>query len=461
MKSLSKKKVFVLLATCFISVVLFALFNKYYNDQPNRVNLTLEVNSQDVEAYQVYFDVEGTENWSEVNSTKSNYTKTSQFEKLKFSVESDTKNIRIDLGNTLKDVEVRNITLKKNGKSELDSNTLNSLLGKVNDAEVSIEDNGLINVKVTGNDPYLLLNNVDSLIKPIVGKPAVYNWIMMAASLILGFIAANSLRGVKEAAGFIKLSLSNTGLIKSLSKNDFRNKYASSYLGIVWGFINPLVTIAVYWFVFQVGFRSGDVGDVPYVLWFVTGIIPWFFFSDALPSTSNVFLEYSYLVKKVVFKIEILPTVKIISSLFVHLFFVLFIYVLTSIYGYYPDTYTLQFIYYSFAMIVLVYSLSLLTSSIILFFRDLGQIIGIVVSVGFWATPIGWQITMLPGIAQRLFKLNPMYYIVTGYRDAFVDKIYFWQRPYETLYFWVLCFVILCIGSKMFKKLKPHFSDVL
>ena len=124
MKSLSKKKVFVLLATCLISVVIFALFNKYYNDQPNRVNLTLEVNSQNVEAYQVYFDVEGTENWSEVNSTKSNYTKTSQFEKLKFSVESDTKNIRIDLGNALKDVEVRNITLKKNGKSELDSDTL-------------------------------------------------------------------------------------------------------------------------------------------------------------------------------------------------------------------------------------------------------------------------------------------------------------------------------------------------
>lgn len=112
-------------------------------------------------------------------------------------------------------------------------------------------------------------------------------------------------------------------------------------------------------------------------------------------------------------------------------------------------------------MIVLVYSLSLLTSSIILFFRDLGQIIGIVVSVGFWATPIGWQITMLPGIVQRLFKLNPMYYIVTGYRDAFVDKIYFWQRPYETLYFWVFCLVVLCIGAKIFKKLKPHFSDVL
>ena len=461
MKSLSKKKVFILLATCFISVLLFALFNKYYSDQPDRVNLTMEVNSQNVEAYQVYFDVEGLEEWSEENSTKSNYTKTSQFEKLKFSVESETKNIRIDFGNAIKDVEVKNITLKKSGKVQLDSSTLNNLIEKVNDADIKVEENGEINIKVIGDDPYIVLNNIGELIQPVVGKPAIFNWIMIIASLVLGFIAANSLIEFKEAFSFLKLSANNTSLIKSLSKNDFRNKYASSYLGIVWGFINPLVTIAVYWFVFQVGFRSGDVGDVPYVLWFVTGIIPWFFFSDALPSTSNVFLEYSYLVKKVVFKIEILPTVKIISSLFVHLFFVIFIYVLTSVYGYYPDTYSLQFIYYSFAMIVLVYSLSLLTSSIILFFRDLGQIIGIVVSVGFWATPIGWQITMLPGIAQRLFKLNPMYYIVTGYRDAFVDKIYFWQRPYETLYFWMFCLVTLCIGAKIFKKLKPHFSDVL
>ena len=90
--------------------------------------------------------------------------------------------------------------------------------------------------------------------------------------------------------------------------------------GVIWGFIQPLVTIAVYWFVFQVGFRSGDVGDKPFVLWFIAGIIPWFFFSEALSSTTNVFLEYSYLVKKVVFKIEILPVVKIVSALFVHCF---------------------------------------------------------------------------------------------------------------------------------------------
>ena len=124
-----------------------------------------------------------------------------------------------------------------------------------------------------------------------------------------------------KQANMLKEIISNRKLIWDLSKNDFKTRFAGSYLGIIWAFVQPIVTVLVYWFVFTVGFRSSDVGDAPYTIWFISGIIPWFFFSDALNSTSNVFLEYSYLVKKVVFKIEILPTVKIISALFVHLFF--------------------------------------------------------------------------------------------------------------------------------------------
>ena len=285
--------------------------------------------------------------------------------------------------------------------------------------------------------------------------------VMIVGSLLLGFIAYSAASNLKEAIKFVKISFDNRKLIKTLSKNDFRNKFAASYLGVAWGFIHPLVTIAVYWFVFQVGFRQTDIGDKPFILWFIAGIIPWFFVTEALPSTSNVFLEYSYLVKKVVFKIEVLPTVKIIAGLFVHLFFILFIYIITTLYGFKPDAYTLQFIYYSFALIVLVYSVSVFSSAVILFFRDFGQIINIILSVGFWFTPIGWQLSMLPDWAGRIFKLNPLYYIVTGYRDAFIDKVYFWERPYNGIYFWAVTLVILCLGVKLFKRLKPHFSDVL
>ena len=70
----------------------------------------------------------------------------------------------------------------------------------------------------------------------------------------------------------------NKGLILSLSKNDFKTKYAGSYLGIVWAFIQPVVTIMVYWFVFTVGLKAGDMAEYPFVLYLISGIVPWFFF---------------------------------------------------------------------------------------------------------------------------------------------------------------------------------------
>ena len=111
-------------------------------------------------------------------------------------------------------------------------------------------------------------------------------------------------------------------LLLYLSKNDFKTKYAGSYMGIIWAFIQPLVTIVLYWFVFEKGLKSGAVSEIPFILWLMAGLIPWFFFQEALVNATNCFSEYSYLVKKVVFNINILPIVKVLSSLFVHVFFV-------------------------------------------------------------------------------------------------------------------------------------------
>ena len=98
-------------------------------------------------------------------------------------------------------------------------------------------------------------------------------------------------------------------LIARLSVNDFKTKYAGSYFGIVWAFVQPVCTILVFWFVFEIGFRSSSVSDVPFALWLSCGMVPWFFFSDAWNGATNAFMEYNYLVKKVVFKISVLPVV--------------------------------------------------------------------------------------------------------------------------------------------------------
>lgn len=261
----------------------------------------------------------------------------------------------------------------------------------------------------------------------------------------------------------------NRRLIWKLAKNDFKTRYAGSYLGIVWAFVQPVITVLLYWFVFTVALPSrattikGDI-EIPYVLWLIAGIVPWFFFSECITNGTNALLEYNYLVKKVVFKISILPIIKIISAVFVHGFFVLFAVILFACYGMYPDLYTLQVFYYSLCMMIFVLGVSYITCSIIIFFRDLGQIISIGLQVGIWATPILWNLNTLTASHPNLkiiFKLNPMNYIVEGYRNALIDKIWFWETFYSTAYFWILTLCMFAFGAIVFKRLKVHFADVL
>lgn len=256
----------------------------------------------------------------------------------------------------------------------------------------------------------------------------------------------------------------NKKLIWSLAKNDFKTKYAGSYLGIVWAFIQPVVTVLVYWFVFGV-VRQGSPKAVPFVLWLITGLVPWFFFQEALTQGTGCLMEYSYLVKKIVFNINVLPVIKIISSLFVHLFFAAFTLLLFCCYGYFPDIYALQLVYYSICVFMLTLALSYTTCAVTVFFRDLKQIIAIGLQVGIWMTPIMWDFVDMNinpySRLARLLKVNPMYYIVAGYRNALIDKQWFWEHPWQTAYFWLVTAVLFVFGARLFRKLKVHFADVL
>lgn len=255
----------------------------------------------------------------------------------------------------------------------------------------------------------------------------------------------------------------NRRLVFSLAKNDFKTKYAGSYFGTVWAFIQPIVTICVYWFVFGLALRNGADRGVPFVLWLVAGLVPWFFIQEGLTGGTSALLEYNYLVKKVVFNIRILPVVKVFSAVFVHCFFVVIILVIYTFMGYPPDLYALQLIYYSFCTFMLILGVTYLTSSVVVFFRDLTQMINIALQVGVWVTPIMWNFSDLglTGLLTTILKLNPVFYIVQGYRDSLIDKVGIWEHPALTLYFWVFTVIVFILGTKLFKKLQVHFADVL
>ena len=256
--------------------------------------------------------------------------------------------------------------------------------------------------------------------------------------------------------------LKDRAMFLTLVKNDLQAKFAGSYLGRIWAYVHPLVTIVLYWFVFQFGLRSGNVSNHPFILFLMAGLVPWFYFSEAWNGASASLLEYNYLVKKVVFNVSFLPILKVCSALFVHVFFVSVVIILSLIYGYGLDLYLLQLVYYILCMAFLVAGLGYFTAACTVFFRDMAQIVNILLTVGIWLTPIMWNpVATMSAWVQRVFKLNPMYYIVDGFRDSLLEKVWFWEKPMWSISFWCTAILLYLLGVKMFNRLKVHFSDVL
>ena len=259
----------------------------------------------------------------------------------------------------------------------------------------------------------------------------------------------------------------NRRLIWKLAKSDFKKRYAGSYMGAFWAMVQPVVTVAMYWVVFvkifpnRTGYASGGAQDIPYILFLTAGLVPWFYFSEALTSAMMALLEYNYLVKKVVFKISVLPIIKIIAATFIHGFFVLVLLVIAALYGYYPSLYTLQIFYYSACMFIFVLAISYTTCAVVIFFRDLQSIVNIFLQVGMWATPVLWNINDFDLKIQMVVKINPLVYIVEGYRSAIYGKQWFWEDFYSTVYFWIVTVVLFGVGALIFKKLKIHFADIM
>lgn len=257
----------------------------------------------------------------------------------------------------------------------------------------------------------------------------------------------------------------NRHLIWKLAKNDFKKRYAGSYMGALWAMAQPVVTVLMYYVVFDRIFHSsGPVAggrEVPFVLFLTGGLVPWFYFSEALNNGTNALLEYNYLVKKVVFKISILPIIKVIAATFIHAFFVGVLLIVAAAYGYYPSVYTLQLFYYSFCLFVFVLALSYTSCAVVVFFKDLSQIINIALQIGMWATPILWNMEEIHAGWVQILKLNPLVYIVNGYRSAIYEREWFFQDFFSTMYFWIVTVVLFGIGALVFKRLKVHFADVL
>ena len=243
----------------------------------------------------------------------------------------------------------------------------------------------------------------------------------------------------------------------SLIRRVFIERYIGSYIGIMWALIQPGVTLVILWVVFSLGFKVEPRVGVGFMEWLIPGYLAWQYFSESVLGGTTSVIESSYLVKKMAFRVERLPVVKVMAAMVVHIVFVVIMLIVESDT---PLLNRLQVVYYMVGLSCLAYGIVGITSALSVYTRDVVQIVGMMLQLGFWGTPIFWEEGMLPLEYRWVVSLNPMSYIVEGYRQSVIGGTWFWERP-ETIYFWVVTLVIMWIGRHVFRKLRPQFADVL
>lgn len=260
---------------------------------------------------------------------------------------------------------------------------------------------------------------------------------------------------------FLLILYRRRSLILEMAKRDVSSHHTASFLGFFWTFVNPLIMIFILWFVFSFAFKSSPRSNVPFVVWLAAGMCIWNTFVEIVTGSTTTIVANSHLVKRIVFPLSILPVVKLVGSLITHVIFLILLALLIIILGLPVSFYWVQAVYYFFAMSVLAVGLGWIASSINVFARDTGQFVNVLLQFGFWGTPIFWDSEMLPEWARSVSGLNPLVYIVQGYRDSFINFVPFWQHGAMTIYFWAIAGIIFIAGAIIFLRLRPHFADVI
>lgn len=261
---------------------------------------------------------------------------------------------------------------------------------------------------------------------------------------------------------FIKTVIKNRKLIWQLGRNDFKNRFANTSLGAIWGFLQPFVFMITYAIVFQFILKTGSSGQYPYAVWFFPGMAMWQWMNDSILTASNSIRTYSYLVKKVVFPVDIIPTISIVASSFVGLFLIVLAVVICLIYGYLPNVLTLIYVIISAYCFIIAFTR--FTSAVTTVVPDFGNLLGIVMQLFFWFTPVIWNLDMLAEheIILTIMKCTPFTYLVTTFRQVFMSEdIIFANNGMFTIAFWVITILMFIWGNSVFKRTKKDFADVL
>jgi ABC-type polysaccharide/polyol phosphate export permease len=251
-------------------------------------------------------------------------------------------------------------------------------------------------------------------------------------------------------------------LIASLVSRELKARYRGSVLGFFWSFVNPLLLLSVYTFVFATIMPNDDPRTKPYAVFMFAGLLPWTWFAASLLEASNSLISGGNLIKKVLFPAEILPVVSVLANM-VHFFFGLLIFVAFMIgTSHYPDPADLWwFPVVVIVQLVFTLGLALLVSSLTVHFRDIRDLLANVLTFWFFITPIIYPYFMENVKAyQFVFRFNPFYHLAVSYQEVLFFHGPFGHR-WSLLALGAASIGFFLVAYWVFDRLRDSFAEVV
>lgn len=251
--------------------------------------------------------------------------------------------------------------------------------------------------------------------------------------------------------------------ILKLAKVGFKRENSNSLLGGLWNIVRPIIIILVYWFTFSIGLRSGgDVNEQPFLLWLLVGIIPWFYISEMLVKGGKALISNKHLITKMKFPLSIIATFTNITHFFTHLMLVGVIFIMYFIFKVPLTIYVLQLPIYIILTFTFLNLWSFFISILVVFSKDLLQLIKSLITALFWLSGIIFNINNIDiPLIKLILDINPITFLVTGYRNCFLNQVWFFEQPKQLLVFLIILVILALLGLQSFRKLRKEIPDVL
>lgn len=254
----------------------------------------------------------------------------------------------------------------------------------------------------------------------------------------------------------------NRGRLFRLAVYENKAQNGGTVFGALWNFLNPGLQIFVYWFVFSIGLKVlPNKGEYSYAVWMITGVLPWMTISNAMINGTSSIHRAANIVKNMKIPLSLIPAKSVIAAAINHVYMLIILIPVLVLNKVHMNVYMLQLVYYMIGAVYFLIGFALVASAIDAIFKDFQKFLSPIIRLLFYISGVVWPLDNLDQKIQVILHLNPLAYIIEGYRGSLLYGTEFWGLPFYTVMFWGSSTIIFIVGCFLHVKLRERFIDLI